>query len=390
LFTVAVNYGGCFIGSGINREYRGGVINMYDYCESDKWNMKALEGILDHIGIVTTEVPRILWCLPGQSVKNLGLTDISNEDDCSNMAAAVAVGNKILSIYVGHDDGMRGYNNDDVFHFPSPQPTGGLSPYRVETEEVPRKPREKRKMAFETEFEFDSDGSDFEEEIVDSDYDLYEGDDDLYEDCIEDSEDMKGKKVAEQVEMTESDDELELPDSDEEEVKFKFKNFGLVDMANPKFRVGQVFASVELLRRAIREYSCKERVDITMPTNDKCRVAARCADNCSWYLWASYDNRSKCFMIKRYVDEHTCERQWHVRGFTYKFLDEKCIENFRADENMNLKNFARIVQKDWNMEPSRPKLSRARRLAMKIIYGDEIEQYNLLWKYAIELRRSNP
>jgi hypothetical protein len=29
--------GGCFIGSGINREYRGGVIDMYDYCESDKW-----------------------------------------------------------------------------------------------------------------------------------------------------------------------------------------------------------------------------------------------------------------------------------------------------------------------------------------------------------------
>jgi hypothetical protein len=95
-------------------------------------------------------------------------------------------------------------------------------------------------------------------------------------------------------------------------------------------------------------------------------------------------------MIKRYVHEHTCERKWQVRGFTYKFLAEKYIENFRADENMNLKNFARIVQKEWNMTPSRPKLSRARRLAMNIIYGDEIEQYNLLWKYAIELRKTNP
>jgi hypothetical protein len=102
-------------------------------------------------------------------------------------------------------------------------------------------------------------------------------------------------------------------------------------MANPKFKVGQVFASVELLRKAIREYSCKERVDISMPTNDRNRVAARCAENCSWYMWASYDSRAKCFMIKRYVDEHTCERKWQVGGFTYKFLAEKYFENFRAD-----------------------------------------------------------
>jgi hypothetical protein len=383
LFSVAVNYGGCFLGSGINRSYRGGVIDIFDFCESDKWNMNDLKKILSEIGIDMTESSRVLWCLPGQSMKNFGLTDISNDEHCSNMAAAVAVGNNLLSLYVDHDDSMRAYNNEGVFEVPSPQQTGS-------TEQGVKKTREKRHHNYETEFEFDSDGSDFEEDIVDSDFDLYEGDDDLYEDCIDEVEDKKGKKIAEQVDQFESDDDLELPDSDDEQVKFKFKNFSLVDMASPKFKVGQVFASVDLLKKAIREYSCKERVDISMPTNDKSRVAARCAQDCSWYLWASYDSRSKCFMIKRYVDGHTCERTWKVRGFTYKFLAEKYIDHFRADENMNLKNFARIVQKEWNMEPSRPKLSRARRLALNIIYGDEIEQYNLLWKYAIELRKTNP
>ncbi|KAM0923447.1 hypothetical protein ACQ4PT_005517 [Festuca glaucescens] len=215
-----------------------------------------------------------------------------NDHDCMNMAGAVAVGHRELSIYVDHADSIPGYTNDAVFQFPSPQqPT-----FVNEPEEFLRKPREKRRLNFDTDFEFDSDGSDFEEEIVDSDYDLYEGDDDLYEECIEEDEDRKGKKLAEEVEGAESDHELELPKSDDEQVKFKFNNFTLVDMANPQFKVGQTFTSVELLRKAIREYSCRERVNISMPTNYKDRIAARChptlghcgnpghnKSGCSWY-----------------------------------------------------------------------------------------------------------
>jgi hypothetical protein len=130
-----------------------------------------------------------------------------------------------------------------------------------------------------------------------------------------------------------------------------------------------------LVRRAIREYSCQNRWDIKMPDNDRQRIRAKCVggdkDECTWYLWASYDSRTKCWQIKRYVGEHTCSKKWRIHPFTANFLADKYLEAFRADQDMNMKSFSGMVRKEWNMTPSRSKLQRARRLAMTVTYGDK-------------------
>lgn len=59
------------------------------------------------------------------------------------------------------------------------------------------------------------------------------------------------------------------------------------------------------------------------------------------------------------------------QGFSYSFIVEKYIATIRDDENISLKNFSRLVQKDWNMKLTRSKLGRARKLAQKLRYGDE-------------------
>ena len=47
-------------------------------------------------------------------------------------------------------------------------------------------------------------------------------------------------------------------------------------MSNPRFKVGMVFDSMVVLKRAITEYSVKERVDIRYPRNEKKRLHSVC------------------------------------------------------------------------------------------------------------------
>ena len=90
------------------------------------------------------------------------------------------------------------------------------------------------------------------------------------------------------------DEDMQVPDDDVEgHINLKFKNFTREDLSNPTFKVGMVFESVEILRKAITEYSLKNKVDIKMPRNDQRRIRAHCVVGCPWTLYASKNSRVK-------------------------------------------------------------------------------------------------
>ncbi|EEC81764.1 hypothetical protein OsI_25447 [Oryza sativa Indica Group] len=197
----------------------------------------------------------------------------------------------------------------------------------------------------------DEDDSELDPDFIDSDYEVDKGDDDVFDNCVDQTENAEASKQV-----------VELPGCDPDDE----------------------------VRRAIKQYSVKNRVAIRFARNTKKRIEAKCAEECPWMLNASEDSRTKCFMIKQYVDGHKCQKEWELNYVTARYLANRYIESFRDNDKMTLKSFAKVVQKDLNVTPSIYKLGRARRLAMEAIHGDEIAQYDMLWDYGQELRTSNP
>jgi hypothetical protein len=397
-FTVEVHHGGFFLGSGHTKSYVDEKISWFDHCEVETWSVLWFEDIAEQLGYAKSAAFEVYWLLPGKTLVN-GLRIISTDSDTNAMCSVVdRVQNLVL--YFHHDDILVDVHCDDVVVNPVqserlPEFYQGLPNLNNPQSEFGEGRKE----------DSESEGSEF----VDSEYEVEEGDDDLPEGILEEEQDkqqkvskskkargsrLKGERtlVAPQdVEELSSEEDLELPAEEiESEVNMRFATFRAEDMNNPTFKVGMVFDCVQTLRAAITEYSLKQRVDIKFARNEKKRFRAHCNEGCPWNLYASYDTRVKAFVVKTYSGSHNCQKDWNLKRCTANWLAEKYLESFRANDKMSIANFSRIVQKEWNLTPSRTKLARARRLAMKKVHGEEGKQYNDLWDYGNEIRRSNP
>lgn len=304
-------FGGFFSGS--NRAYLNGRKVCYDFCDASQACMQMLYELVEHLGYETAGRIAIYLLLPGMQMNEGGLKLLTRNNDTDIIRKLVREGYKYLMFYLDHEDNYGEGGWYDVVANPSTHLPPMISPRKSSREESTvehshivveentselmyagdstcegtssgsRSRRSKRAIIEEEEDEgpgSGSDDSDYDpEELMDSDYDLQDGDEDLVMDeshAIDDEKKgkMKGKMIAE--DDNSEDEKLEMAESDDEEMKFKFKHFTEEDLHEPKFHVGQVFSSIELITKAIREYSCKERLAITFPKNDKTRVGAKC------------------------------------------------------------------------------------------------------------------
>ncbi|CAN6304667.1 unnamed protein product [Urochloa humidicola] len=359
-FTVEVHHGGFFVGQGHLRSYVDGKVSWFDYCQAETWSPLWFDDFIEQLGYEKTRIMQIYWLLPGKEIAD-GLRVIISDSD-TNVMVSVVDRIKNLVVYFDHDDMIAGLDFlDDIVLNPIAELPKVLSPRKMQS--LPENLDEKLPQFYsdlprsstgrvpaeacddEDGSNSDSDSNSEDSDFVDSDYEIAAEDDDLFTNNV----DVEVVEEAQEKGDDLSTDEecLDLPDSDGEgEVRLRFKSFMLEDLNNPVFKVGMVFPSVELLRKAITEYSLKNRVQIKMPRNDRTRIDAHCVAGCPWRLYASNDSRAKGFMVKTYQGTHNCQKEWVLERCTTKWLAEKYIEVFRSDDKLSITNFGKVVQRE--------------------------------------------
>nr|XP_019710942.1 uncharacterized protein LOC109506727 [Elaeis guineensis] len=177
---------------------------------------------------------------------------------------------------------------------------------------------------------------------------------------------------------------------DDSMMRKRFSEFRAeTNMQNPQFEVGMLFTSMAEFRQAVREYSIKNRYILRMVKNEKDKVRAICKEGCPWLIYASWITDKKTTQVKRYDSKHTCKKDFKNIYVTSSWLAKKYLDRFRIDPKLSLTVFGETVTTDLHATIARTKLYRAKRKALRLFEGNEVEQYAKLWDYAAKFKKSD-
>ncbi|PNX61252.1 hypothetical protein L195_g052357, partial [Trifolium pratense] len=200
---------------------------------------------------------------------------------------------------------------------------------------------------------------------------------DIVETTVEDFEDEDGDT-----------EELETPDeaSDEDNIKTKYPKYKEGD-ETVNFELEQTFATVELVRKAVKDYGVLSNKNVYMHKNEKKRIVVKCVEGYSFYMRVSKGNHKNFYQVVSLEKTHTCHRNGKNRQAKTKWLAKGFVSILRHTPNMKIRALQEEAQTKWSVMLSRYQAYRAKTRALKMIEGGCIDQYRNLRSYGDELIR---
>ncbi|XP_024199878.1 uncharacterized protein LOC112203090 [Rosa chinensis] len=153
-----------------------------------------------------------------------------------------------------------------------------------------------------------------------------------------------------------------------------------IDMKDPHFCKGMKFASVKILRAALRERPIQDGWEVMFLKNDSNRVRAICkAENCDFELFASKMQHESTLQIKTYVGKHNRARVLDNTMVKTPYLVHRFAEHIKLKPNISTAAVRAMV--------SFQQVYRTKRAALSMLERSMKEQYAKVQDYAKELKK---
>lgn len=108
-----------------------------------------------------------------------------------------------------------------------------------------------------------------------------------------------------------------------------------------------VFKSNRQFKKAITQHVVLTKRAVKFVKNEPKRVRAKCMGivseegvqvdkTCKWTIFGSFDRDTKCFLVKTYHNERTCDEEKRVKRLTSKFLAKRFEDLIRSHPDLKI------------------------------------------------------
>ncbi|KAI5671749.1 hypothetical protein M9H77_12113 [Catharanthus roseus] len=182
---------------------------------------------------------------------------------------------------------------------------------------------------------------------------------------------------------------------DDEVLKHRYMDFDTNrDMENLCFELGMRFADHNQFKATLKNHMINEGRAVKFKPIEPKRVKGKCKNKeCKWFMFASVEPALKTsdLVIESMTMKHNnCNHFWKNPHTTAKWVAQKYIERFGSNTKISVAAIRQTVDEDFRSQMSSTAAYNARKLALSMIFDTGEKQYQILWDYVSELKRTHP
>ncbi|KAK8655518.1 hypothetical protein V6N13_108093 [Hibiscus sabdariffa] len=155
------------------------------------------------------------------------------------------------------------------------------------------------------------------------------------------------------------------------------KKYGHSNDPNCKFplwELGLSFVDHIYFKEAVKKYAIVKGVVLRYLKSEPKRLRVCCKDGCPLLLFASFDGRAECLVVKTYNLVHTCFRTNKNKLLTCKHIQKVFKDRILIDPKMKIATLVTMVRQELRASTTYDMCKRAKKVVLRERRGSYVEE----------------